>query len=62
MQAPDAYLRPALDKHLQPLRRIRVQPGRGGRCEALLKWGFVTHYTIHIIRNPHNSIGNYLSP
>ena len=30
MQAPDAYI----DKHLQPIRHIRVPPGREGRREA----------------------------
>ena len=33
------------------------------RIEALkLESGFGAHYTIFIIRNRHNNIGNYLSP
>ena len=33
--------------------------GLGFRAEAQLEQGFGAHYTITIVRNPQNSIGNY---
>ena len=55
MQAPDAYLRPALDKHLQPIRHVRVQPGRGGRREAfkirvcrIVVWHIVLYHCVRV--------------